>query len=122
MGTEGVTRSRVVGSESRRAGPAPCLALLSLALFTGKLVSADCSQRPYLEPIRYPAGTWPSAPVAVDLEGDADLDLVVSNMHTKFLSALLNDGVGRFDQRIQVPLPHDAGTMTSVDFDGDGAG
>lgn len=62
----------------------------------------------------------PTALVAVDLDGDSDVDLAVTNGDTDSVSILLNDGTGTFASGV----PYDVGTtpasLAAGDFDGDG--
>jgi hypothetical protein len=72
-------------------------------------------------PVNYPAGDGPSSVVAVDLNGDGNLDLVVANRQGRRLTVLLGNGDGTFRQGPQSPevAPFQS-FVTSGDFNGDG--
>jgi hypothetical protein len=72
-------------------------------------------------PVNYPAGDQPFSVVAVDLNGDGKLDLVVANQVGKRLTVLLGNGDGTFRQGPQSPeLAAFQNFVTSGDFNGDG--
>jgi PA14 domain/FG-GAP-like repeat len=66
------------------------------------------------------AGADPGAPVAADLDGDDDLDLVVANRSGASFTVLLNDGAGAFTAgAVQRGTPFLA--LGVADVNGDGA-
>ena len=77
-----------------------------------------------------PATTIPLAPdadgprsiIAVDLDGDGDMDLVVANELSDNISILINDGTGSFPSITHVDLPPGSrpADVTAGDFNGDG--
>jgi hypothetical protein len=74
----------------------------------------------YAPAVRWAVGEEPSRPALADLDGDADLDLVVPGLFSDDLTVLENRGSGEFTTET---LKVDAGPASAVaaDFDGDGA-
>lgn len=54
-------------------------------------------------PVVYPTGSAPSAVLAIDLDGDGDLDLVAANRLTHNVSVMLNEGDGTFAPAVFLP-------------------
>jgi hypothetical protein len=71
-----------------------------------------------------PAGHSPNDLAVADMNGDGNLDLVIPNHQSPFLTILLGDGTGRFSPAPGSPFdvhsnPHPHGVAVA-DFDGDG--
>jgi hypothetical protein len=64
-------------------------------------------------------GTGPSSLVAVDLDGDSHLDLVVGNAGSSDVSILHNDGAGGF-AATRVPAGGPPSSVVAADLDHDG--
>ncbi|WDT71112.1 MAG: VCBS repeat-containing protein [Candidatus Manganitrophus sp.] len=75
-------------------------------------------------PVLFPAETSPSGVVAVDLDGDMNLDLIVANSLTNEISLLSGNGDGTFDPPVSFSIGTDAFhrpvALVSEDFDEDG--
>jgi hypothetical protein len=72
----------------------------------------------------FACGPSPSDIAVADLNGDGNLDLVVANTGTPYISVLLSDGHGRFSPSPRSPFatqsfPHVHGVV-AADFTGDG--
>lgn len=75
-------------------------------------------------PVLFPAETSPSGVVAVDLDGDMNLDLIVANSLINEISLLSGNGDGTFDPPVSLSIGTDAFhrpvALVSEDFDEDG--
>jgi hypothetical protein len=80
---------------------------------------------------RFPAGDSPDAHVMTDLDGDGDLDAIVSNTGdtregegptVDTVSVLRNRGDGTFDPPVPHALGYPATLLKAADLDGDGDG
>jgi fibronectin type 3 domain-containing protein len=75
-------------------------------------------------PLLFPAETSPSGMVALDVDGDAHLDLVVANSLINKISLLSGNGDGTFDAPVSFSVGSDAihrpVALISEDFDDDG--
>ena len=69
-----------------------------------------------------PAGKWPQAPAAADLDGDGDPDLAVPNQGSDNVTILRNTGHGNFVEAASSPEPVGDGpqAVAAADLDGDG--
>ena len=70
--------------------------------------------------IQFGAGAAPSSLATGDLNGDAQLDLVVVNYSGQSVSVLLGDGTGGFGPDTEYPNPGDPYALALGDLDGDG--
>jgi hypothetical protein len=68
-----------------------------------------------------PAEDLPHAVWGADLDGDADLDLVIANSGGASLSLLRNQGNGVFDPAPSIPVGSTPYSITCGDWNGDGA-
>jgi hypothetical protein len=68
----------------------------------------------------YDAGTVPSAILAVDLNHDAALDLVVANVESNQISVLVNTGLGSLGPRAAVATGAGPTALAAGDFNRDG--
>ncbi|MCJ7783849.1 MAG: C1 family peptidase, partial [Desulfobacterales bacterium] len=69
--------------------------------------------------IDYGAGASPRSPFFADLDGDSDLDLVVTNGDMK-VSILKNNGNGTFQAPVKYGVGYDPHSVFCADLDGDG--
>ena len=72
------------------------------------------------EPVTYMTGSEPDDVLAIDLDEDGDLDLVVSNQWSRDLSVFLGDGSGGFEEQPRVDLGERPRGLTAADLDEDG--
>jgi hypothetical protein len=68
---------------------------------------------------RRDAGEWASRPVAADLDGDGDLDVLAAANDSHFLGVFLNQQ-GKLDQARRYPCGRGGANVAVGDFDGDG--
>lgn len=72
--------------------------------------------------VTYPtAGVVPSCVIAVDMNRDGKLDLVVSNLDSGSVSVLLGKGNGIFGAAVAYPAVTYADSIAIADFNGDGS-
>jgi hypothetical protein len=70
--------------------------------------------------VSYPVGTQPNSVYAADVNGDGNLDLVVTNEVSDSFSVLLGRGDGTFQTALNYSTPPDPIYITVADFNGDG--
>lgn len=76
---------------------------------------------PVLVPFGTGASSSPTSVIAMDFNGDANLDLATANSGTNNVSVLLGDGAGSFSAAVIYPVSLSAlYAITTADFDGDG--
>lgn len=70
--------------------------------------------------VHFAAGENPWSVVAADLDGDSDLDLVVTNYFSNTVSVLRNNGDGTFAAAVSFAVGSEPISVTVGDLDGDG--
>ncbi|MFA6469759.1 MAG: FG-GAP-like repeat-containing protein, partial [Bacteroidota bacterium] len=70
--------------------------------------------------VDYIAGTAPYGVVAVDVDGDGDIDVVTANTTGDSISVFLNTGSGTFAAKADYACGNDPRSITAGDIDGDG--
>ncbi len=70
--------------------------------------------------LTYLVGCGPHSVIAIDLDGDGELDLAVANSCSNNISVLINDGFGTFLPKVDYPTGKEPLSISAADFDGDG--
>jgi len=87
---------------------------------TVSIVFGD-GQGGFSEDIEYDVGDVPYEIVSADFNDDGALDLAVANYNSSYVSVLLNDGLGGFDEHLPHPIDGDgADNIAAGDYNGDG--
>ncbi len=118
-----------------RSGVAACTAVIVLALAAAEDVAVsadqvsrtatrpgnrgDCTHPLFDEEVVYPAGRGAERVATGDLDGDLDLDLVVTNSSHGDVSVLLGNGDGTFAADTRVVVGARPGGVALGDLDGD---
>jgi hypothetical protein len=91
-----------------------------LPLSCAFVAAASLRAQSYCPAGSFPAGHQPVGVRAGDLDGDGDLDLVVSNLNSSNVSILLNQGAGTFAAPSPLTTAFSPRGLVLVDFDNDG--
>jgi glucose/arabinose dehydrogenase len=70
--------------------------------------------------VNYAVGIEPKSVIAVDLNGDNNLDLATANQNSNNVTVLINNGNGTFAPAVSYAGPVGAHEVQSADIDGDG--
>src|SRR5262245_21121767 len=74
----------------------------------------------FLAPVDYAVGPYPYAVVTADFNGDGRLDLATANWDRNYVSVLLGNGDGAFQDARNYATGQFATTIAAGDFNGDG--
>ncbi|NNF43881.1 MAG: hypothetical protein HKN62_12715 [Phycisphaerales bacterium] len=107
------------GARVRRVWPAAAtLATFIAATSLGRTLESESV--PFDTYRQYDAGENSTGVVAIDVDGDGDLDLAVSNRVSNDVSILINLGDATFDGPVSCPVGLQPRYVVGADFDGDG--
>ncbi|HVP36945.1 MAG TPA: FG-GAP-like repeat-containing protein, partial [Terriglobales bacterium] len=96
------------------------LSFTSLDNVYSKNILADPDSIPFAPPVSYRANDSPYSIFCADLDGDSDLDLVVTGyMWTNVVSIFKNRGDGTFQNRVDYNVGEYATSIFCADLDGD---